>query len=80
MVSYAPSRGKVVVLLSRMHHTATTEGEEDKSETILHYNKTKSCVDSMDCLVMIFSCRSKSNRWPMVLFYNMLDVAGVAAL
>ena len=79
MVSYAPSRGKAVVLLSRMHHTATTEGQEDKQEIVLSYNKTKSGVDSMDCLAMIFSCRSENNRWPMVLFYNMLDVAGVAA-
>ena len=59
-VSYAPSRGKVVVLLSTMHHTATTEGEEDKIEIILHYNKTESSVD-MDHLAMIFSCRRKNN-------------------
>ena len=33
----------------------------------------------MDHLTTIFSCRRKPNRWPMVLFFNMLDVAGVAA-
>ena len=36
-------------------------------------------VDNMDHLTTIFSCRRKTNRWPMVLFCNMLDVAGVAA-
>ena len=36
-------------------------------------------VDNMDHLTTIFSCRRKTNRWPMVLFFNMLDVAGVAA-
>ena len=40
----------------------------------------KTCpVDNMDHLTIIFSCRRKTNRWPMVLFFNMLDVAGVAA-
>ena len=54
MVSYAPSRGTAVVLLSTMHHAATTEGE-DKPEIVLHYNKTKNDVDNMDHLVTIFS-------------------------
>ena len=67
-----------VVFLSTMHHTATTEGE-DKREKVLHYNKTKSGVDNMDHLDTIFSSRRKTNRWPMVLFYNILDVAGLAA-
>ena len=58
MVSYAPSRGKAVVLLCTMYHTATTEGE-DKPEIVLHYNKTKSGVDNMDHLATICSCRRK---------------------
>ena len=36
-------------------------------------------VYNMDHLTTIFSCRRKTNWWPMVLFFNMLDVAGVAA-
>ena len=32
----------------------------------------------MDHLTTIVSCRRKTNRWPMVLFFNMIDVAGVA--
>ena len=79
MVSYAQSRGKAVVHLSTMHHTATTEGEEDKPEIVLHYNKTKSGVNNMDHLATIFYCRRKNNQWSMVLFYIMLDVAEVAA-
>ena len=73
-------KGKTVVLFSTMHHTTTTEGEEDKLEIVLHYNKTKSGVDNMDHLATIFSCRRRNNRWPMVLFYNVLDVAELAAL
>ena len=36
-------------------------------------------VYNMDHLTTIFSCRRKTNWWPMVLFFNMLDVAGAAA-
>ena len=79
MVSYVPSKGKAVLLLSTMHHDATTEGDQQKPEIVLHYNKTKSGVDNMDHLATIFSCKRKTNRWPMVHFYNMLDVVGVAA-
>ena len=60
MVSCATSRGKAVVLLSTMHHTATTEGE-DQPEILLHYNKTKSGVCNMNHLATIFSCRRKNN-------------------
>ena len=56
--SYAPSKGNAVVLLSTMHHTATTQGE-DKPEIVLHYNKAKSSVDNMDHLAMIFYCRRR---------------------
>ena len=57
-VSYAPSRGKAVVLLSTMHQTATSEGE-DKPEIVLHYNNAKSGVDNIYHLDMIISCRRK---------------------
>ena len=55
------------------------EGEDRKPEMILHYNQKKGGVDDMDHLASIFTCRMKTNQWPMVLFYNMLDVAGVVA-
>ena len=34
----------------------------------------------MDKLVGTFTCKRKINRWPMAVFFNMIDVAGVAAL
>ena len=40
-----------------MHHDATTEGDQQKPEIVLHYNKTKSGVDNMDHLATIFSCK-----------------------
>ena len=36
-------------------------------------------VDAFDELVGAYSCGRKSNRWPMRLFYFMIDTAGVNA-
>ena len=78
MTSYVPSKGKAVVDLSTMHHDAATDGDVQKPEIILHYNYKTSGVDNMDHLATLLSCKRKMNRWPIVLFFNMLDVAGVA--
>ena len=78
ITSYVSAKGKAVLALSTMHHDETTEGEKQKPSIILHYNAKKSGVANMDHLATLLSCKRKSNRWPMVLFYNLLDVAGVA--
>ena len=75
-----PRKGKNVLLLSTMHHDDKVEGEDRKPEIILHYNSSKSGVDNMDKLVGTFSCRQKTNRWPITVFFNIIDVAGVGAL
>jgi len=62
-----------------MHHDTQME-EERKPHTILHYNANKGGVDVMDQLATTYTCRRTCSRWPMTLFYNMLDVAGIAAL
>ena len=76
----AMRNGKTVLLLSSMHHDNKVEGSDSKPHIILHYNGSKSGVDNMDKLAGTFSSRRKTNRWPMAVFYNMIDVAGVAAL
>ena len=80
MASYVPNKGKAVFLLSTQHHDKATEGDDHKPEVILYYNQKKSGVDNMDHLCAAFTCRRKTNRWPMALFFNMVDVSGVASL
>ena len=78
MTSYVPANGKAAIVLSTMYHDAVTDGDAQKPETIPHYNSKKRDVDNMNHLTTLFSCKRKMNRWSMVLFFNMLDVAGVA--
>ena len=76
IMSYVPNKGKAVILLSTMHNDKSIhDGLKKKPEIISYYNQTEGGVDTMDKMVRHYSCKRKTKRWPMVLWYNMLDVA-----
>ena len=80
LVSYVPTKKKAVILLSSMHHdTVVSDDGDRKPEIISYYNETKGGVDRMNQMVQTYSCKRKTNRWPMTFFFNMLDIAGIAA-
>ncbi|KAJ8349439.1 hypothetical protein SKAU_G00245690 [Synaphobranchus kaupii] len=79
-VSYVPKRGKNVLLLSTKHREPSmSEAEHQKPTIILDYNSCKGGVDNLDKVVGTYSCRRKSCRWPLTLFYNILDVSAYNA-
>lgn len=77
LVSYCPKKGRVVVLLSTMHNQPDVDecSTARKPVMILDYNSTKGGVDTADQMLRCYSTKRKTNRWPVVVFYNMLDVA-----
>ena len=76
MCSYVPQVNKAVLLLSSMHFdNKIQENELFKPDMILDYNATKGGVDTLDQLVNNNTCKHVTNRWPMIIFYWMLDVA-----
>jgi len=80
-VSYCPKKGKVVTLLSTMHLSKGEEvGSEKKPEVIMYYNSTKGGVDTMDQLVRGYSTKRMTRRWPMAIFYNMVDISALNAI
>uniref|UniRef100_A0A915ENP4 PiggyBac transposable element-derived protein domain-containing protein n=1 Tax=Ditylenchus dipsaci TaxID=166011 RepID=A0A915ENP4_9BILA len=81
LVSYCPKKGRnPVILLSTMHHNAkVSSSEQKKPEIVTDYNATKGGVDTLDQMVRTYSTKRKTCRWPMVIFYNMLDIAAVNA-
>lgn len=81
MVSYVQKKGKAVILLSTMHDDKAVDdsSQKKKPEVIQYYNKTKGGVDTMDQMVSNYTCKRRTRRWPMVLWYNMLDVATLNA-
>ncbi|KAF2885059.1 hypothetical protein ILUMI_04980 [Ignelater luminosus] len=72
LVSYVPKRNKVVTVLSSQHRDIQVT--EDKPEIIMYYNSTKAGVDTLDKCVRQYSCRRSTRRWPMAVFFNLIDI------
>ena len=49
------------------------DSPKKKSETVLLYNKTKAGADFVDHMARKFSVRAESRRWPINVFYNVID-------
>ena len=81
ILSYCPKKGKVVTLLSTMHSQPDIDNstKELKPEVIRCYNSTKFGVDTMDQMVRCYGIKRKARRWPLVLFYNMIDISAMNA-
>ncbi|XP_037882974.1 piggyBac transposable element-derived protein 4-like [Glossina fuscipes] len=80
LVSYVPKKNKAVLLLSTLHHNAEIDvNNKNKSTINTFYNTTKVGVNLLDQMAQSFTARRKTNRWPNVLFYNLVDVCAIAA-
>ncbi|GFS07837.1 PiggyBac transposable element-derived protein 4 [Elysia marginata] len=66
--------------MSTMHHDDSFDIECRKPEMVMSYNATKGGVDTMDQMCHALTTKRKTNRWPMLLFYNLLDLASIASL
>ncbi|KRZ01665.1 hypothetical protein T11_13180 [Trichinella zimbabwensis] len=64
-----------------MHNdTQVSERKGSKPDIILHYNNTKGGVDNLDKMTSTYSCQRMTARWPLVVFYNMIDGIGIQRL
>ncbi|XP_014853421.1 PREDICTED: piggyBac transposable element-derived protein 3-like [Poecilia mexicana] len=80
LVSYCPKRNKNILVMSTMHKDASLSTREDMMpQMILDYNSTKGGVDNLDKVTATYSCQRKSTRWPLVVFYNIVDVSAYNA-
>ncbi|GFN85445.1 PiggyBac transposable element-derived 3-like protein [Plakobranchus ocellatus] len=50
-----------------------------KPEAVKYCNKTKDTVDTLDHMRYSISTIRKTRRWPMLIFYNLLDTVAIAA-
>ena len=81
LVSYQSKKQKNVLLLSTMHNQPDIDSMSalKKPEIVLYYNKTKGGVDAMDQMAKAFTVKRKTKRWPLVVYFNMIDLASIAA-
>lgn len=83
LVSYCPEKNRSVILISSMHHdNAIDEQRNDEKIPIMitDYNHTKIGVDLVDQLCQKYNVARNTCRWPMVIFYNLLNISGINAL
>ena len=72
------SKPKVEVLLLSTKHTGVRikDNYQRVPETIAFYNKTKYGVDQM---ARKYSVKARNFRWPLQVFFNILDLAAINA-
>ena len=78
---YQSKPHKNVCVLSTMHTGITIESQlpKKKPSSVIDYNKTKCGVDIMDQMARKYSVKTATRRWPVAVFYNMLDLAAINA-
>ncbi|XP_061738251.1 uncharacterized protein LOC133539923 [Nerophis ophidion] len=73
---YAPKQSKTVCILSSMHRVVETRHtRKKKPNTLSDFNSRKGGVEVMDQMVREYTVRSGTRRWPVAVFYNMIDIA-----
>ncbi|XP_022099284.1 piggyBac transposable element-derived protein 4-like [Acanthaster planci] len=75
LVSYVPKPKKNILLLSSMHRDKATHPTTKKPDIITYYNATKAGVDTVDQMCSLYNCARITKRWPMVVFYHLLNCA-----
>nr|XP_022911031.1 uncharacterized protein LOC111422056 [Onthophagus taurus] len=75
LLSYVPKKKKTVTMISSMHHEGSFDSTKGIPEIISFYNATKGGVDSLDEKCAKYTCSRRSRRFPLVIFYRILDIA-----
>ncbi|CAF1384390.1 unnamed protein product [Adineta ricciae] len=82
ILSYqAKDKKPPVILLSTSHEFSEVFDDEKRLPCMIHdYNQTKVGVDLVDQCISNYSVRRITRRWPMMVFYNMVDIAAINAM
>ena len=77
---YKAKKKKVVCILSSMHRNVNIDQCHKKKlpETIQYY-KSKMGVDVLDQMARYHTSKSSTRRWPVAVFFNILDCACINA-
>ncbi|KAL6418248.1 hypothetical protein ACFW04_012249 [Cataglyphis niger] len=78
---YKSKPNKRVAVLSSRHKFVKIDRSNKKMlpDSIQFYNKTKFGVDMTDQMARKYTVKSSSRRWPLQIFFNILDLAAINA-
>ncbi|KAL1390375.1 hypothetical protein pipiens_012394 [Culex pipiens pipiens] len=76
MASYVPKKNKAVVFLTTNPELKGVDATSTKKKAYinLHYNAGKAAVDNLDKVTREFTVSRRTKRWPVKVFYDVLDV------
>ena len=82
ILSYqAKEKQNPVILLSSAHAFGEEFDDDKKLPCAIHdYNQMKNGVDAFNRCIENHTVRRISRRWPMIVFYNMIDIALINAM
>lgn len=69
----------MLLLSSRHKSVKISDNGKLIPETVKYYNNTKYAVDVTDQMARKYSVKAGSRRWPLHVFYNILDLAAINA-
>ena len=69
----------VFVLSSKHRSVGISDTLKKFHESVTYYNKIKSEIDNIDQMAFLYTTKVASRRWPLQVFYNILDVAAINA-
>ena len=80
IASHCPKKKRVVNILSAMlSHPEIKSNSHQKRSNIMFYNKTKDAVYTLNRMVRSYSTKRMSRSWPLIIFYNMIDISAINA-
>lgn len=80
LTSYQGKPNKNVLVLSTLHTGVTiSEGPKKLPDSVEYYNMTKCGVDTVDQMARKYTVRAGTRRWPVHVFYNILDLSMINA-
>lgn len=77
LLSFKPKPSKIVYMLSSCDEEGTVNLASKKPHMIEFYNATKGGVDTLNQMCSNMSCSRKTSRWPMCVFYVMINIATI---
>ena len=80
LIVYQCKQKKNVCILSTLHPSAIVDTTTKKKlETVIFHNKAKCGVEIADKMARQYTVKANTRRWPVVVFYNILDLACINA-
>lgn len=70
---------RTLVMLSSRHHGAEIDPRTNRPVIVEDYNAAKDAMDAVERTRAMYSVSRRTTRWPLAVFFALLDVAGMNA-